>query len=185
VWLTTAFPELIELDSITLRPHSVDDAPSIVEAINHSREELRLWLPFANDDDAVTETAQRQRLEQVVDQWTNRTLFSYTVVNDGSFAGSIEVRPRPEPGRVSIGYWLDQLFWSHGLITKAAQALIDAAIAIPEIDGVEIRCDQANLRSVAVAKRLGFNLVEIRNHSIDAPGHSGRYMVWLKTSPKT
>ncbi len=186
VWLTAAFPEMIELDNVTLRRQSIDDAPSIVEAINCSREELRPWLPFANDDDAVTEVAQRQRLEQVADQWTNRTLFPYTMVNDdGSFAGFIEVRPRPEPGRVSIGYWLDQRSWGRGLVTKAAQALIDAALAIPEIDGVEIRCDQANLRSIAVAKRLDFALIEIRDHSIDAPGHSGRSMVWLKRSPKT
>lgn len=180
MWLSTTFPELIELDSVTLRQQSVDDAPALVEAINHSREELRPWLPFANVDEAVTEAAQR-RLEQVVDQRTSRSLFPYTIVTfDGTFTGFIEVRPCPEPGRVSIGYWLDPRFWGKGLVTSAALALSDTALAIPEIEGVEIRCHQANRRSIAVARRLGFTLVETRDHSIDAPGQIGRFMVWLK-----
>lgn len=166
-------PKRIELDKITLRQQSVNDAPGLVEAINHSREELRPWLPFANDDEAVTEAAQRQRLPRVSEQWTSRTLFPYTIATHDGVAGFIEVRPRPEPGRVSIGYWLDQRSWGRGLITNAVQALIDAALDIPEVDGVEIRCDQANGRSLAVARRLGFTLAEIRDHSIDAPGYTG------------
>jgi len=182
VWLSAALPSRIELDNVILREQSVDDAPALAQAISHSREQLRLWLPFANDDQAVTEAAQRQYLERVNEQRTSRTLFPYTITtHDGTFAGFIEVRPRPEPGRVSIGYWLDQRFWGRGLITSAAQALIDAALEIPEIDSVEIRCDQANDRSVAVARRLGFTLVETRDHSIDAPGYTGRFMVWRKT----
>ena len=57
-------------------------------------------------------------------------------------------------------------------------------LAIPDIEGVEIHCDQANLRSVAVARRLEFTLIEVRDHSIDAPGQSGRSMVWLKKRPE-
>ncbi len=182
MWLSAALPNRIELDTLILRQQSGDDAPALAQAINHSREELRPWLPFANNDQAVTEAAQRQRLERVSEQWTSRTLFPYTITtHNGTLAGFIEVRPRPEPGRVSIGYWLDQRFWGRGLITSAAQALVDAALDIPEIDGVEICCDQANDRSVAVARRLGFTLVEIRDHSIDAPGYTGRFMVWRKT----
>lgn len=80
-----------------------------MDAIHCSREELRPWLPFANDDDAVTEEVQQQQLEQVADQWNSRTLFPYTILDwAGSFAGFIENRPRPEPGRVSMGYRLDQ-----------------------------------------------------------------------------
>ncbi len=64
---------------------------------------------------------QRQRLERVSVQWTSRALFPYTITtNNGTFAGFIEVRPLPEPGRVSIGYWLDQRFWGRVLITSAA-----------------------------------------------------------------
>jgi hypothetical protein len=51
------------------------------------------------------------------------------------------------------------------LTTSAAQTLIDAALQIPEIDGAE----------------LGFTLVERRDHGIDAPGYTGRFMVWRKT----
>ena len=60
----------------------------------------------------------------------------------------------------------------------------DATIAIPEIDGGGVRCDQANRRGVAVAKRLRFTLIEIRDHSIDAPGQIGRFMLSLSKRPE-
>ena len=85
---------------------------------------------------------------------------------------------------MSIGYWLDERYWGRGLVTRA-RTLIDSALAIPDIDGVEIHCDQANRRSVAVARRLEFTLIEVRDHSIDAPGQSGRSTVWLKTCPES
>jgi len=182
--LSTAFPERIELEEVTVRIQTVEDAPALSRAILHSRDELRPWLPFANDDEAVTEDAQGQRLERVTGQWNSRTLFPYTMFTRGGFfADFIEVRPRPKPGRVSIGYWLDKSYWGMGLATSAARALIEAALAIPEINAVEIRCDQANDRSIALARRLGFTLTEVREHSVDAPGQTGRSMLWLKERP--
>ena len=186
MWLSAALPEQIELDDVILRQQSVEDSPALAEAINRSREQLRPWLPFVNDDEAVSEAALRQQLQQVPDQWNSRTLFAYTIVTDGdTFAGFIEVRPRPERGRVSIGYWLDEHYWGRGLVTRASRGLIDAALAVADIDGVEIHCDQANRRSVAVARRLDFTLIEVRDHSVDAPGQSGRSMVWLKKRPES
>ena len=102
MWLSTALPERIELDDLVLRQRSVEDSRALVEAINRSREQLRPWLPFVNDDEAVSEAALRQQLEQVPDQWDSRTLFTYTIVTHrGTFAGFIEVRPRPE-SRASV-----------------------------------------------------------------------------------
>ena len=71
VWLSTAFPERIELEEVTVRIQTVEDAPALSRAILHSRDELRPWLPFANDDEAVTEDAQGQRLERVTGQWNS------------------------------------------------------------------------------------------------------------------
>ena len=55
-------------------------------------------------------------------------------------------------------------------------ALTDAAFALDGIERVEIHCDEANLRSAAVPRRLGYTLAEIRNKPpAGPPSGAGRW----------
>jgi RimJ/RimL family protein N-acetyltransferase len=45
---------------------------------------------------------------------------------------------------------------------------------------VEIHCDEANTRSAAVARRLGYRLDRVEPRPVRAPAESGRGMVWIK-----
>jgi RimJ/RimL family protein N-acetyltransferase len=65
-----------------------------------------------------------------------------------------------------------------GLATRAAGALTDAGPALPDVDRIEIRCDEANTASAAIPKRLGYHRVEEREPA--APAESGRLMIWVK-----
>ena len=44
---------------------------------------------------------------------------------------------------------------------------------------VEIHCDEANVRSAAVARRLGYRLDRLEDRPITAPGEHGRHMIWV------
>ena len=44
---------------------------------------------------------------------------------------------------------------------------------------VEIHCDEANHRSAAIPRRLGYRLDRVEDDAIAAPGESGRSMVWV------
>ncbi|MEU6189370.1 hypothetical protein [Nocardia sp. NPDC047038] len=52
--------------------------------------------------------------------------------------------------------------------------------ALPGVDRVEIHCDEANVRSAAVARRLGYRLDRIEPREKRAPAESGRGMYWVK-----
>lgn len=55
-----------------------------------------------------------------------------------------------------IGYWVRESHAGRGLVTEAANALTRWAFTALGARRVEIRCDPANTRSVAVLDRLGF-----------------------------
>jgi RimJ/RimL family protein N-acetyltransferase len=50
---------------------------------------------------------------------------------------------------------------------------------MPEIEEVDIHCDEANLASAAIPRRLGFRLAQIVDDEVDAPAESGRTMKWV------
>ena len=60
--------------------------------------------------------------------------------------------------RVEIGYWLGREYEGRGIMTDACRAVITHLFRELELHRVEIRCAVGNLRSAAIAKRLGFTL---------------------------
>ena len=64
-----------------------------------------------------------------------------------------------------------------GIVSAVARALTGVALAIDGVTGVEIHCDEANRRSAAVARRIGFRLDRIEVDRVSAPGDLGRSMI--------
>lgn len=56
----------------------------------------------------------------------------------------------------SVGYWLGKAYEGQGIMTQAAQSLLDYAHGELGINRVEIRCATENRKSQKVAERLGF-----------------------------
>jgi RimJ/RimL family protein N-acetyltransferase len=81
-------------------------------------------------------------------------------------------------GALELGYWLRSDYSGRGIATACAAALTSAALALPGVSRVEIHCDEANVRSASLARRLGYQLVRIEDDEIAAPGETGRNMIW-------
>ena len=56
----------------------------------------------------------------------------------------------------SIGYWLGERYRGSGVMTKSCKAFVEYAFRELNINRVEIRCAEKNLRSRAIPERLGF-----------------------------
>jgi ribosomal-protein-serine acetyltransferase len=56
----------------------------------------------------------------------------------------------------SLGYWLAEAAQGRGAMTEAVSSLVDHALRGWHLNRVEIRADVTNLRSRALAERLGF-----------------------------
>lgn len=57
-----------------------------------------------------------------------------------------------------IGYWLGKEVSGRGLVTRAAQAMLGFAFEELGLNRIALRAEVNNHRSIAVAKRLGFQL---------------------------
>ena len=57
-----------------------------------------------------------------------------------------------------IGYWLSEPFQKSGIVTNAAQVLIDFAFRELNINRIQIKCATENFRSKKIPQRLGFRL---------------------------
>jgi RimJ/RimL family protein N-acetyltransferase len=178
--VTARPPERIERDGLVVRRPTADDEPLLAAAIAASLEHLRPWMVWA-DDAAKTSERQAARREQVDRGWAGGSDFAYLVFDGGerTVVGGAGLHRRVGPGAIEIGYWVDVAHIGRGIATAVAGALTDAALALPDVDRVEIHCDEANVRSAAVPRRLGYRLDRIEDDDVTAPAETGRSMVWV------
>jgi len=173
-------PEQIDLPSVdaVARRHRLDDLDALQAAIEESRDHLRPWMFWA--DQTRGETA--SFLRGSVDKWDFGEEFTYLLLTSSGdrVQGGAGLHPRLGPDALEIGYWLRADATGRGLMTATAAALTNAAFALDGIKRVEIHCDQANVRSAAVPRRLGYTLVSIDDRPVAAPAERGRMMTWVR-----
>jgi RimJ/RimL family protein N-acetyltransferase len=177
----TAVPEEIALPEVgaRLRRHRLDDIDALMAAVEESRDHLRPHMPWA--DEGRVELA--AFIADAVDQWAHGRDRNFIIedVATGELLGGCGLHARLGPGALEIGYWLRVGATGRGLVTAAARALTEAALAVDGVSRVEIHCDEANVRSAAVARRLGYRLDRIEPDAVTAPGDLGRSMIWVWT----
>jgi RimJ/RimL family protein N-acetyltransferase len=142
----------IRTPNVLLRPLRPDDGPAIVAGL--SDYEVTRWLarvpyPYSLDEAErflAWERAQRPvSAEQV-----------YAIDRDGMI-GLISLRDAgPEP---VLGYWLAQSQWGKRYMSEAVTALVDDTFVDPDVTTILSGVFEGNERSLAIQKRLGFEII--------------------------
>jgi RimJ/RimL family protein N-acetyltransferase len=176
--MTGTPPPEIDAPPVVLRSYRGDEVPALVEAAKASLERLRPWLPWASME--PLEPGLSDFVHQSVAKFARAEDFDYAIWDDTSslLVGGAGLHPRLGPGRIEVGYWVRTGWLGLGIATAAAGALTSAAFTMPEIEEVDIHCDEANLASAVIPRRLGFRLAQIVDE-VDAPADSGRTMKWV------
>lgn len=176
-------PERIILDELLIRRWQPADLLPRWKAMTASFDHLRPWW----DDsllDLATVDGQRTYGEQAMRWPTERGSFRYGIFDLAeTVLGGADLHDRIGYGAIELGYWCHVSHTGNGVITRAAAALTEIALALPAIDRVEIHCDATNTRSAAVARRIGFRLDRIGPREKTAPADSGRAMCWIRHRP--
>ena len=170
-------PDVLEVADLVLRRQRADDAEGIAAAVGASLPQLTCWMPWATDE-AADPGFQRRRLE-ALSGWEDGSEFAYVIVEDQDVIGCMGLHVRMGPGALEIGYWLRSDRTGRGIATGCAGALTGAALGLVGVERVEIHCDEANVRSAAVPRRLGYRLDRIDDDEIAAPCEIGRNMIWV------
>ena len=157
----TLLPLFEELrgESVVVRPYRESDAQALFEAIAESRDHLRPWLPFADEHQTVDES--RHWIIQQVANWILRDdlMLSIWEQATGRYLGGTGLHPHDwEIGYFEIGYWIRVSAEGHGYISESVRLLTDYAFDNLKANRIEIRCDELNVRSASIPKRLGYVL---------------------------
>ena len=179
--MTASPPERIDLDNGTyLRWVTVDDAEPIARAVGESLDHLTPWMPWAGAESADP-AFQRERLRNHPRQRDRREEWQYGLfeARDDAFLGAFGLMTRRGPGTLEIGYWVRVDAVGRGFATAAARGLTGAGSRVDGIDRMIIACDEANVRSAAVARSLGYRLDRVEVRAPEAPGESGRMQLWV------
>lgn len=132
-----------------------EDAPALQQLIESDRERLARYLPWARS----------QQLEQSRAFIERRVLRSLLVADGlelgvwwrGALRGMVGIHSvRHAPKRGSLGYWLVPAAEGNGVVTQALRVLIGKGFGDLGFTRLDIRAEPDNVRSRAVAERLGF-----------------------------
>jgi ribosomal-protein-serine acetyltransferase len=172
---TTLIPLFKQLrgPQVVARPYGVDDADEVFAAIEESREHLWPWLPWGAQHQSVEDT--RDFLLRSQAAWLLREGDLHVGIfaaSSGRFLGgaALHVHGWNVPA-FEIGYWLRSSAQGHGYVSETVRLLTDFAFESLGAQRVMIRCDARNIRSAAVAERLGFMREgRLRHDARDATG---------------
>jgi RimJ/RimL family protein N-acetyltransferase len=171
-------PEVLRAGRVVLRHQRVEDAQGIAAAVADSLPELRPWMPWATDESSNV-AFQKRRLEQDAVDWDEGPDFPYVIIDQDVVIGCMGLHARVGPGALEIGYWLRTSHTGRGIVTGCVQVLTTSALTLPGIHRVEIHCDEANLRSAAIPRRVGYRLDRVKDDEPTAPAVTGHTMIWV------
>lgn len=141
------------------------DGAIINPAVVDSVAELAPWMPWATPTPTIQDTELWCR--QSAAKFLTRELIHYTLLTqDGAICigGCGFNRIDWTVPMAEMGYWLRTSFCGKGLMTEAVNALTGFGFDELKMQRLEIRCDERNLRSAAVAERAGYKLEGLFHH---------------------
>jgi RimJ/RimL family protein N-acetyltransferase len=151
-------PDHIDGDGISLRRYVANDAEAMHDAVTANIEHLRPWMGWISLEPLTVED-RRELIAGWERGWRAGGDVLTGIWQAGRLVGSCGLHRRIGPDGLEIGYWVGADHVGRGIASTAAALLTDLAFTVPEIEGVEIHHDVANVRSRRVPEKLGFEWI--------------------------
>jgi ribosomal-protein-serine acetyltransferase len=150
-------PDQIETERLILRCPTPDDAPAMLDSIQASMDDLKPWLPWANDDLTSAKILGFIRRTQASFMLRRDFRLAAFLKENGQFIGSVPLHEIEwKVPKLEIGYWLDSRHTGRGYSVEAVKVLTEFAHDKLGMLRVDIHCDSLNVKSRIVAERAGF-----------------------------
>jgi ribosomal-protein-serine acetyltransferase len=164
----------LETERLILRaPLQTGDGSIVNKAIRDSFNELKAWLPFAQELPTVEETEINLRNAHI--NFLKRESFRFLIFHKDTndFIGTTSLQGIDwDIPKCEIGYWVNTRFSGNGYMTEAVKELTNLGLNHIEFRRIEIRCESTNLKSRSIPEKLGFVLEGIlRNDDLSADGN--------------
>ena len=166
-----------------LRPLEPWQAEEFLAHIDRARPDTDPWIPWAALSTDV-ESA-RQVLQRYADRQAADTGRIYGIWLAGTLVGgTMFVHFDAKSGNCEIGVWAEAAGQGRGLISAAVRLLVDYALIERGLHRVEWINSTLNLRSRAVAERLGMRLDGVLREAFPYNGIRHDKEVWSMLAPE-
>lgn len=155
---------------LVVRAYRHDDAVRIHDAVDATRARLARWMPWVPHTTTVAayrafiEEARRREEDGVA---VHRGIFDGDAAV-GGLGATIDLVNR----EAEVGYWISPQWEGRGAVSAAVTALLDHLFEDFGLHRVVIRAAVANLRSRALAERLGFTQEGVLREALVLEGRS-------------
>jgi RimJ/RimL family protein N-acetyltransferase len=151
-------PTSLQTPRLLLRISDAGDGEFMYSAATASASELRRFLDWAKAGILLATVEAYCRRQHGL--FYTRKQLNYLMFrrDHGQFVGCCGiVRTDWDLRQFEIGYWLSTAETGQGLMTEACQAVIEMASSVLEATKITLRCDAENIKSAAIARRLGLS----------------------------
>jgi [ribosomal protein S5]-alanine N-acetyltransferase len=155
----------LETPRLILRAITLADAPAVQARFPHWEivQFLGAQVPWPYPPDGA-ETNIRAMLERA----ETTDAFAWAICLKSApddLIGRIDLRPLDPATRTQRGFWIAKEHWGQGLITEAANRVVDFAFDDLGWSELWVTNAAANIASSRVKRRQGFTLVETDEHA--------------------
>lgn len=131
------------------------DSKALYRTVVRDRAALQPWLPWVSQIGTAADMKDYVRFE--CKRYKTGEAMSAVIIEGAEALGLISFQELDFRHRkASLGYWLESSRQGQGIMTAAAADLLQFGFATLDLNRMEIRARTDNVRSCAVAERLGF-----------------------------
>ena len=146
-----ALPVDGEIDLVLAEERHAD---AVAGLIVRNQRRLARWEPWA--ERPATAGALRSFIRGCLEGFAAGTQVQTYIRVGGALVGSCGLRISMATRTGEVGYWLDEAHEGRGIASRAARALVSEGFRERDLVRVELRTAVDNVRSRALAERLGF-----------------------------
>lgn len=168
-------------DNLSLQTHQLNRAKELFNVVDQNRVYLRQWLPWLDNSLTVSDT--ENFIKSILKKQEEGSGLSFVILVKDSIVGTIGFNTiNLEEKQASIGYWLASNNQGKGIITRCCQALINYGIKELHLKKFTISCAEKNIKSQAIAKRLGFKFQKVEGKKEWLYDHYVNHFVFFMNS---
>ena len=141
--------------NISIEQLAIHHSQELYDLTEANRDYLREWLPWLDHIKSSSDT--KSFIESTIKESSAGGATNFAVMFEGEIcgvAGFHEINKQHKVG--SIGYWLAQSHSGNGIITEVVKQLLKIGFGDFNLNKIEIRCAEGNIKSRAIPERLGF-----------------------------
>lgn len=146
----------LEIDQyITLKMLKVEDAEALFNFVDRNRNHFKKWLNWVNSTQTIED--QKKYLKTLSQDIHKANSIDLGIWNENKIIGIIHLTNIDRINKIGVlGYSIDENYQSRGIITECSKVFLDFVFKELQLHRIEIKTAKDNLKSKAVAQRLGF-----------------------------